>query len=58
MPRPRQRVCLQDGLKLDLNRLIRLGTVQPGMMTARPDQSSQQISKGGRFVKTRAHVGA
>jgi hypothetical protein len=23
MPRPRQRVCLQEGLKLDLNRLIR-----------------------------------
>jgi hypothetical protein len=30
MPRPRQRVCLQDGLKLDLNRLIRLGSVRPG----------------------------
>src|SRR5262249_8746087 len=30
MPRPRQRACLQDGLKLDLNRLIRRGTVQPG----------------------------
>jgi hypothetical protein len=30
MPRPRQRVCLQDGLKLDLNRLIRQGTVRPG----------------------------
>jgi len=30
MPRLRQRVCLQDGLKLDLNRLIRRGTVQPG----------------------------
>ena len=30
MPRPRQRVCLQDGLKLNLNRLIRNGFVQPG----------------------------
>src|SRR5262249_18251793 len=30
MPRPRQRACLQDGLKLDLNGLIRRGTVQPG----------------------------
>jgi hypothetical protein len=30
MPRPRQRVCLQDGLKLNLNRLIRQGIVQPG----------------------------
>ena len=30
MPRPRQRVCLQDGLKLDLNRLARRGFVRPG----------------------------
>jgi hypothetical protein len=30
MPRERLRVCLQDGLKLDLNRLIRRGTVRPG----------------------------
>jgi hypothetical protein len=30
MPRPRQRVCLQDGLRLDLNRLIRRGSVRPG----------------------------
>jgi hypothetical protein len=30
MPRPHQRVCLQDGLKLDLNRLIRRGSVRPG----------------------------
>ncbi len=28
MPRPRQRVCLQDGLKLDLNRLIRNGLIR------------------------------
>ena len=30
MPRPRQRVCLQDGLKLDLNRLARKGFVKTG----------------------------
>ena len=30
MSRPRQRVCLQDGLKLDLNRLRRRGFVMPG----------------------------
>ena len=30
MPRPRQRVCLQGGLKLDLNRLTRKGFVEPG----------------------------
>jgi hypothetical protein len=28
MPRSRSRVCLQDGLKLDLNRLTRKGFVQ------------------------------
>lgn len=30
MPRPRQRACLQDGLKLDLNKLARQGLVRPG----------------------------
>jgi hypothetical protein len=30
MPRPRHRVCLQDGLKLDLNRLARRGYVNFG----------------------------
>ena len=30
MPRPRQRVCLESGLKLDLNRLRRQGGVRPG----------------------------
>lgn len=30
MPRPRERVCLQDGLKLDLNRLVRRGFIQRG----------------------------
>ena len=30
MPRPRQRACLQDGLKLDLNKLVRQGLVRPG----------------------------
>jgi hypothetical protein len=29
MPRPRHRVCLQDGLKLDLNLLARKGFVKP-----------------------------
>jgi hypothetical protein len=32
MSRPRQRVCLQDGLKLDLNRLIRNGFIQRGTL--------------------------
>jgi hypothetical protein len=30
MPRSRQRVCLQDGLKLDLNRLARRGFIKHG----------------------------
>jgi hypothetical protein len=30
MPRPRQRICLQDGLKLNLDRLAPNGFVQPG----------------------------
>ena len=33
MPRPRQRACLQDGLRLDLNRLARGGFVRPGTAT-------------------------
>jgi hypothetical protein len=33
MPRERLRVCLQDGLKLDLNRLIRRGFVRLGERT-------------------------
>ena len=30
MPRPRQRVCLEHGLKLDINKLAREGLLQPG----------------------------
>src|ERR1051326_6183525 len=33
MPRPRYRACLQEGLKLDLNRLRRQKFVQPGIYT-------------------------
>jgi hypothetical protein len=35
MPRPRQRVCLQDGLKLDLISLARKGFVRRGVRTGR-----------------------
>jgi hypothetical protein len=31
MPRPRQRVCLETGLKLDINRLRRAGTIPPAL---------------------------
>lgn len=34
MPRPRQRVCLEAGLKLDLNSLMRKGCVVPGAYSA------------------------
>jgi hypothetical protein len=33
MPRPRNRVCLQDGLRLDLNRLRRRRFILPGFET-------------------------
>ena len=33
MPRPRHRVCLQDGLKLDLNQLARKGLIKFGANT-------------------------
>jgi hypothetical protein len=33
MPRDLQRVKLQDGLKLDLNRLVRRGVIKPGAKT-------------------------
>ncbi len=35
MPRPRQRACLQSGLRLNLNRLIRGGIVEPGAYSER-----------------------
>jgi len=34
MPRPRQRACLEEGLKLDLNRLMRQGCIVPGAHSA------------------------
>ena len=34
MPRHRQRVCLEGGLKLDLNRLMRQGCIVPGAYSA------------------------
>jgi hypothetical protein len=33
MPRPRQRACLEDGLRLHLNRLARQGFIRPGAAT-------------------------
>jgi hypothetical protein len=34
MPRPRQRVCLDQGLKLNLNTFMRQGCVMPGAISA------------------------
>ena len=34
MARPRKRVCLEDGLKLDLNQLFRDGTVLTAALTS------------------------
>src|SRR4029453_15413628 len=33
MPRSRQRICLQEGLKLDINLLARRGLIVPGSTT-------------------------
>jgi len=33
VPRPRQRTCLQQGLKLDINLLARRGLIAPGSAT-------------------------
>jgi hypothetical protein len=33
MPRPCQRVRLESGLKLDINRLVRRGFIEPGAVT-------------------------
>ena len=40
MPRPRQRACLESGLKIDLNWLIRRRIIVPGCRFERPRQLS------------------
>ena len=49
MPRPLQRVRLESGLKLNLNRLVRRGSIKPGAITgpvgiAWTDNTGQQVS--------------
>jgi hypothetical protein len=51
MPRPLQRVRLESGFKLDLNRLARRGFIKPGAITgpvgiAWTDDTGQQIASG------------
>ena len=53
MPRHRLRVCLQDGLKLNLNLLIRQGTVRPGLSTG---PSPIQWSRSGAVAVITANL--
>ena len=51
MPRPLQRVCLESGLKLNLNSLARRGFIKPGAITgpvgiAWTDDTGQEIASG------------
>ena len=49
MPRPRQRAYLQSGLRLNLNRLIRRGIIEPGAYSAREvtwTNADEQIASG------------
>jgi len=51
MPRPLQRVRLESGLKLSLNRLVRRGSIKPGAITgpvgiAWTDHTGQQVAFG------------
>jgi hypothetical protein len=48
MPRPRQRVCLQQGLKLDIHLLARRGLIAPGS-TAGP-QSIRWVNSNGQVI--------
>jgi hypothetical protein len=57
MPRPCQRVCLQGGLKLELNRLIRRGTVRPGAGTGpqlKPSRSWNLLKSAPLVKKKRS----
>ena len=49
MARPRKRICLQDGLRLDLNELIRSRMAIPGERTSQPIVW-QSVGKPGRVA--------
>jgi len=49
MARPRKRICLQDGLRLELNELIRSRMVIPGERTSQPIVWSS-VGKPGRVA--------
>jgi hypothetical protein len=48
MPRHRQRTCLQDGLKLDINLLARRGLIGPGSSTG-PD-AIRWVNSNGEVI--------
>src|SRR5690349_18644846 len=50
MPRSRQRICLQEGLKLDINLLARRGLIVPGAATG--PQSIRWVNSNGRVIAT------
>jgi hypothetical protein len=49
MARPRERVCLEDGLRLDLNQLLRDGIVAPGVVTS-PRTTFWQVAGSRELV--------
>jgi hypothetical protein len=64
MPRPRQRACLEDGLRLNLNRLARQGFIRPGAATgphsfACRQRWARQVAYASQFMgrDDRAHHG-
>src|SRR5712671_6781484 len=57
MSRPRQRVCLQDGLKLDLNWLARKGFVKRGANSAAiVENHPKPVGSGKRPHRFRAEA--
>ena len=54
MPRPRQRACLQSGLKLNLNWLIRRRIVVPGLRLTQPRIVSWSNTYSGEQIATAA----
>jgi hypothetical protein len=48
MPRPRQRACLQHGLKLDISWLIRRGLIAPGSATG--PQMIRWVNSDGEVI--------
>jgi hypothetical protein len=52
MPRPLQRACLESGLKLDLNQLIRRRVIVPGYRSDTPRSISWTNACTGEHIAT------